>query len=120
MISRLMCREAAGVSSAKRRIPAHDMTAEALSTCLAVREVLLAGILRLAEDTPAASRHIRRLIILNTPPSLDAGEITDKGYINQRQSLRLRADQVERLHAEILDPAVILLAQAKGAFSHAI
>uniref|UniRef100_UPI0026224D21 feruloyl-CoA synthase n=1 Tax=Pseudomonas sp. TaxID=306 RepID=UPI0026224D21 len=98
----------------------HDMSAEKLAACVAVRGVLLAGILRLAEETPASSQHIQRLVILDTPANPQDGEITDKGYINQRQSLNLRADQVSRLYAEQLDPAVFLLAQATGALSHAI
>jgi len=40
-----------------------------------------------------------RLIVLQHPPSIDDGEITDKGYINQRAVLERRAEHVERLHA---------------------
>ena len=40
-----------------------------------------------------------RLLAMTTPPSIDAGEITDKGYINQRAVLENRAALVERLHA---------------------
>ena len=98
----------------------HCMTADELSACDAVRQALLAAIVRLAKETPATSKHVTRLVILDTPLNLEAGEVTDKGYINQRQSLNLRADQVARLHAENLDPAVIQLAQATGAFSYAI
>jgi feruloyl-CoA synthase len=38
-------------------------------------------------------------LVLSEPPSLDAGEITDKGYINQRAVLTRRAADVARLHA---------------------
>jgi len=38
-------------------------------------------------------------LVLSEPPSLDAGEITDKGYINQRAVLVRRAAEVARLHA---------------------
>jgi feruloyl-CoA synthase len=38
-------------------------------------------------------------LVLSEPPSLDAGEITDKGYINQRAVLTRRAAEVARLHA---------------------
>ncbi len=38
-------------------------------------------------------------LVLAEPPSADAGEITDKGYINQGAVLRRRADAVARLHA---------------------
>jgi feruloyl-CoA synthase len=34
------------------------------------------------------------------PPSMDAGEITDKGYINQSTSLERRKALVEKLYAE--------------------
>jgi feruloyl-CoA synthase len=38
--------------------------------------------------------------VLDEPPSLDAGEITDKGSINQRAVLKARAGLVEELYAE--------------------
>ena len=41
------------------------------------------------------------------PPSLDAGEITDKGYLNQRRAWRCRAADVARLYAAEPDPDVI-------------
>ncbi|MDQ0588519.1 feruloyl-CoA synthase [Variovorax paradoxus] len=40
-----------------------------------------------------------RALVLAEPPNLDAGEITDKGYINQRAVLTRRAAEVARLHA---------------------
>jgi feruloyl-CoA synthase len=40
-------------------------------------------------------------------PSIDAGEITDKGYINQRASLTRRAALVDKLYSA--DPAVIVV-----------
>ncbi len=46
------------------------------------------------------STRIARFLILEEPPSPEAGEITDKGYINQRAVLIRRAAMVERLHAE--------------------
>jgi feruloyl-CoA synthase len=50
-------------------------------------------------DAGSASR-IERLLLLAQPPSLDAGEITDKGYLNQRRTLQCRAAEVARLYAE--------------------
>jgi len=38
------------------------------------------------------------VLLLDEPPSIDAGEITDKGYLNQRAVLERRAAWVERLH----------------------
>jgi len=80
----------------------------------AVRLALCAGLQAMAHGYPASSQHAVRLLILDSPPSPEAGEITDKGYINQRLALSLRAAQVERLYAEPLDQAVILLAEVQG------
>ncbi len=62
-------------------------------------------------ENPASSRRISRALLLDEPPSIDAGEITDKGYVNQRAVLTRRADLVERLHAGDgdTDPEVIRL-----------
>src|SRR5438094_1219600 len=40
-----------------------------------------------------------RLMVMTEPPSIDANEITDKGYMNQRAVLERRAALVERLYA---------------------
>ena len=47
-----------------------------------------------------SASHIARVLLMLEPPSLDAGEITDKGYINQRRALDRRADLVERLYTD--------------------
>jgi len=46
------------------------------------------------------SNRITRIILLDEPPSLDIGEMTDKGSINQRAVLANRAKLVEALYAE--------------------
>jgi feruloyl-CoA synthase len=56
---------------------------------------------------PASSMQIRRVLVLDEPPSMDAGEVTDKGYVNQRAVLARRAAQVQALHADVPDAAVI-------------
>jgi len=40
-----------------------------------------------------------RLMVMTEPPSIDANEITDKGYMNQRAVLERRAAFVERLYS---------------------
>jgi feruloyl-CoA synthase len=45
-----------------------------------------------------SSTRIARYAILEEPPSLDAGEMTDKGSINQKAVLRRRAHIVEALY----------------------
>ena len=47
---------------------------------------------------PGTSTCVTRALVLEEPASIDAGEITDKGYINQRAVLERRAQLVQRLH----------------------
>jgi feruloyl-CoA synthase len=56
-----------------------------------------------------SSQRVARCLILTDPPSIDANEITDKGYLNQRAVLAKRAALVERLHAEQAMPEVIVI-----------
>jgi feruloyl-CoA synthase len=63
-----------------------------------IREQISNALKTLALDG-GSSRHPTRVLILTEPPSIDAGEITDKGYINQRAVLERRAALVETLHA---------------------
>jgi feruloyl-CoA synthase len=66
-----------------------------------------------AHNAPAGSAaRIGRLLVLARPADLDAGEITDKGYVNQRRVLMRRASLVEVLYAEPPVPGVIV---AEGA-----
>ena len=60
-----------------------------------------------AEGTGSANR-VARALLLEEPPHIDRGEVTDKGSINQRAVLQHRADLVERLYAEVPDAEVIL------------
>lgn len=44
-----------------------------------------------------ASSLVRRCLLLDEPPSVDSGEMTDKGYLNQRAVLARRASDIETL-----------------------
>jgi feruloyl-CoA synthase len=63
-----------------------------------VRERLQAALRKLGAEG-GSSTHPRRLLVMSEPPSIDANEITDKGYINQRALLERRAALVEKLYA---------------------
>jgi feruloyl-CoA synthase len=65
-----------------------------------VRDELEKRMRSFKEEYPGSSQHIRVLRLLDTPPNMAAGEITDKGYLNQRTSLLTRADQVASLFEE--------------------
>jgi feruloyl-CoA synthase len=54
----------------------------------------------LAAEGAGSSQTPTRAIVEDEPPSADAGEITDKGYINQRAVLVRRAGSVEALYAK--------------------
>jgi len=56
-----------------------------------------------------SSERVARVLLLTDPPSIDVGEITDKGYINQRLALERRAAQVARVFAASPDPDVIVI-----------
>ena len=61
----------------------------------------------LAARSTGSSNRIARALLLSGPLSIDAGEITDKGSVNQRAVLRARADLVEMLYAEPAAPQVL-------------
>ena len=74
-----------------------------------VRTAVQAGLSRHNREHAVSSRRVARALLLGEPPALDAGEITDKGYINQRAVLTRRASEVARLYAEPRDAAVIVV-----------
>lgn len=90
------------------------MHTDELSQVPAVRKTLLKAMKKMHAENKASSRHACRLLLLNTPPNIEVGEITDKGYINQRTAINYRADDAKRLFADTLDPAVILLTEPLG------
>jgi feruloyl-CoA synthase len=79
--------------------PAHAEDADLADRLRAALERLNRG--------AGSSRRVERLLLLDEPPSLDAGEITDKGYVNQRAVLDRRAALVARLHGEPPPPDAI-------------
>ena len=84
---------------------ADDTPAEDVVRAQGVLERIAEGLKAHNAKNPGSSTQIHRAILLAEPPSLDAGELTDKGYINQSVSLSRRADKVAKLRAT-LDSAV--------------
>jgi feruloyl-CoA synthase len=66
----------------------------------AVRAKFQALIDLLAKGSTGSANLLARLAIAEAPPSLDVGEITDKGSINQSAVLKHRAALVEELYAK--------------------
>lgn len=78
-----------------------------LVTCQAFHAFLVDAFARYNEAHPASSVRVRRVLILSEPPSQPAGEINDKGYVNQRRVLARRSGDVERLFADVVDPDIV-------------
>ncbi len=72
-----------------------------------LREACRQVIDKVAASGTGASTVIARAMLLTDPLSIDAGEITDKGSINQRAVLKARAALVEDLYADPSPPHII-------------
>jgi feruloyl-CoA synthase len=60
-----------------------------------------------AEAHPAGSMHLTRALICTPPPSFEAGEVTDKGSLNQKAVMTHRRCDVDELYATPPSPRVI-------------
>jgi feruloyl-CoA synthase len=99
------CRRLAG-------LPVTAPLAEVLRHC-AVRGFFQSLADRLLRGATGSATRVARIHVLQDPPSLDLGEVTDKGSINQRAVLTHRAALVERMHsAQSHDSFVIMPARA--------
>jgi feruloyl-CoA synthase len=63
----------------------------------------------LARQSTGSSTYVKRVIVLDEPPSIDAREITDKGSLNQKAVLQRRVALVEELYAPIPSSRVITI-----------
>jgi feruloyl-CoA synthase len=89
------CRALAGLSA--------DTGAAEVLVHPAVRERVRSGLQAMQALGGGSSTCAARALLMAEPPSVDAGEITDKGYINQSAVLARRAALVERLAGEGAD-----------------
>ncbi len=78
-----------------------------LGDAAAVRAAFAAKLDTFAAGATGSSNRIERLLLLDEPPSTDAGEMTDKGSINQRAVLARRGALVDGLYSDPPAPAVI-------------
>jgi feruloyl-CoA synthase len=68
---------------------------------------MLAQALAAHNEKAGSATRVERMLILADPADLDAGEITDKGYVNQRTVLARRAGLVDLLYSDPVPAAVI-------------
>jgi len=94
------CRKLGGLSPAAS--PAEIVEAPAV-------RAKFAGLLaKFAAASSGSSTRVDRAILMANPPSMDKGEMTDKGSINQRAVLKNRAALVDELYATPLSSQVIM------------
>jgi feruloyl-CoA synthase len=75
----------------------------------ALRQKLQPVFERLARESTGSSTRIARAMVMEMPASIDSGEVTDKGSINQRAVLKSRAALVERLYADAPGPDIMVV-----------
>ena len=100
------CRNLAGL--------AVGTSAEAVLAHPAVRKIFADRLTGMAKTSTGSSTRVALLILLAEPPSMDKGEATDKGSINQRAVLKNRAGLVEALYASPAPAAAIALTDRPG------
>ncbi|HEV2573213.1 MAG TPA: feruloyl-CoA synthase [Beijerinckiaceae bacterium] len=64
----------------------------------AIRDRIAQGLATLKARGGGSSMFARYALLLSEPPSVDQGEITDKGYINQRAVLARRVEALAKLY----------------------
>jgi feruloyl-CoA synthase len=74
-----------------------------------LRTKLVELLTKLAATSPGTSTRVARALLMAEPPSMDKGEMTDKGSINQRAVLKNRAALVDELYATPLSSQVIAI-----------
>jgi feruloyl-CoA synthase len=79
-----------------------------LLACERVRTKFASLLQTFNEAAGGSSGRFARLILMDDPPSLDTGEMTDKGSVNQRAVLTCRAALVDELYASSPSARVIL------------
>src|SRR3954467_4001814 len=79
-------------------LPADDLTVTARDRL--VREAFHERLTRFAGTATGSSNRITRALLLASPLSIDRGEVTDKGSINQRAVLDNRNDLIETLYSD--------------------
>jgi feruloyl-CoA synthase len=93
------CRKLAALAS--------DASIDNIIDAAPVRRKFTELLVKLAALSPGSSTRVERAILMAEPPSMDKGEMTDKGSINQRAVLKNRSALVDELYAAPLSSRVI-------------
>jgi feruloyl-CoA synthase len=107
-ISALVILDLDGCRLVNPKLTADDIAAAANDA--AVRSAFRERFQKLLSNATGSSNRITRAILLDTPLSIDRGEVTDKGSINQRAVLEHRKELIEELYAPTPSARIITLA----------
>jgi feruloyl-CoA synthase len=88
------------LAACRKLVDPPDGPAAEILGCERVRRTFAGLLEAFNAEAGGSSRRLARLILMDDPPSLDSGELTDKGSVNQRAVLTRRAAMVEELYAE--------------------
>ena len=88
-------------------LPADDLVATASDS--PIREAFRERLTKFLATATGSSNRITRAILIDTPLSIDRGEVTDKGSINQRAVLDHRSRLIEELYSPMPAAHVITL-----------
>jgi feruloyl-CoA synthase len=106
-ISALVVLDLDGCRLINPTLPSDDIAATAADPL--VRGAFRERLEKLLSTATGSSTRITRAILLDAPLSIDRGEVTDKGSINQRAVLEHRKELIEELYLPTPTPRVIAL-----------
>jgi feruloyl-CoA synthase len=106
-ISALVVLDLDGCRLINPTLPSDDLAAAAHDPL--IRDAFRERFLKLLAGATGSSTRITRAVLLDAPLSIDRGEVTDKGSINQRAVLEHRSALIETLYATAPPAQVIAL-----------
>ena len=90
-----------------RRMTGRNVGLAELASDETVRGAVKDGLIRYNRENPNSAKRVSRILIQKDQPKADAGEITEKGYINQGRVQALREAEVKRLFSTPYDADII-------------
>src|SRR5438477_4528122 len=106
-ISALVVLDLDGCRLINQNLPPGDIAAAASDPL--VRAAFRERFAKFLTTATGSSTRITRAVLFDTPLSIDRGEVTDKGSINQRAVLEHRADLIESIYAPTPSAQIIAL-----------
>ncbi len=106
-ISALVVLDLDGCRLINATLPFDDIAA--IASDALVRDAFRERFAKFLDTSTGSSTRITRAVLLDTPLSIDRGEVTDKGSINQRAVLEHRSGLVDALYSPARSTRVIAL-----------